>query len=394
MQAVGEPVVGEIQLGLWGVVPLSAHVPPSDTQRSRVRRGWRELSRWLRLGHDQRRDAALDEQQLRRLPEVRLAHLVPPVEWLPAAEALEQAWRPDGDGPEVIFLVTAPQDDSAAILAHWAERHSARVLSPPPEEALLEGDGGWVDRLAGREGAWVMPRLERCFLRHVEGLAGVRRFVEQALAGRLGPGIIGCDSWAWAYLQHILALPEGQAFTLKPFDGADLDRYFAAAARHGCGHVPRILSVRNGESVLLSGEEGAAPSQELRQLAAHCRGQLGLAWHYWRQRLCSAEEGGVEGVAVSPEAWLRDTLDEPMPPAELGEEAILLLHALLLHGGLSPALLAAVLPVPKHRLLGLLRQLATLGLVEEGGRRWRVAPLGYVRVRHLLAERAYLTDPL
>lgn len=198
MQAVGEPVVGEIQLGLWGVVPLSAHVPPSDTQRSRVRRGWRELSRWLRLGHDQRRDAALDEQQLRRLPEVRLAHLVPPVEWLPAAEALEQAWRPDGDGPEVIFLVTAPQDDSAAILAHWAERHSARVLSPPPEEALLEGDGGWVDRLAGREGAWVMPRLERCFLRHVEGLAGVRRFVEQALAGRLGPGIIGCDSWAWA----------------------------------------------------------------------------------------------------------------------------------------------------------------------------------------------------
>ncbi|WP_299310510.1 hypothetical protein [uncultured Halomonas sp.] len=81
------------------------------------------------------------------------------------------------------------------------------------------------------------PRLERCFLRHAEGLAGVRRLVEQALAGRLGPGIIGCDSWAWAYLQHTLALPEGQAFTLQPFDGADLDRYFAAAARHGCGHL-------------------------------------------------------------------------------------------------------------------------------------------------------------
>lgn len=40
-------------------------------------------------------------------------------------------------------------------------------------------------------------------MRHAGGLTLVRRLLERAVSGQLGRGLIGCDSWAWAYLQKV-----------------------------------------------------------------------------------------------------------------------------------------------------------------------------------------------
>ncbi|MFN2331924.1 MAG: hypothetical protein ABR580_08720, partial [Halomonas sp.] len=284
------------------------------------------------------------------------------------------------------FLIGAPECHHAELLRVWAMQQAARTLPEPLPASLLAGDSPWA--LEPSETLWVIPQLERGFLRQAVALAGLRNFLEEALAGRLGRGVIGCDSWTWAYLHHALALPDASAVTLQAFDGARLSRYFAHAAR-AAGKLPAIRAVGSGELVFAESEE-APVIRELQPLAVHCRGQLGLAWHYWRARLCEVAPEGHVADAL----WLAEKLDDAILPGEVGEETVLLLHTLLLHGGLDETLLHEVLPLSRAQALSGLRQLQRRGVVSCDAGRWRVAPLGYVSVRRLLEERAYLLDAL
>jgi len=372
---------------LWEVVALDRRVLPEASPASQARQRWRTLGRWLRFGAEAGDDPARDEADLQRLSRVRLANLAPPVDWRPGAPALERHLAEIGDaaGP-VTLLIGAPEDRHGEVLQAWARRHGARVLPEPKAARLLAGERPWVAEAVGD--CWVILRLERGFLRQAAALAGLRAFLEAALAGHLGRGVIGCDSWTWAYLRHALALPDAVAVTLQAFDGARLSRYLAEMACRAGEHLA-IRAVGSGEPVLPEGDE-APVSRELRQLAAHCRGQLGLAWHYWRARLCDA---GPEGE-LADTLWLAEALDEPTLPGEVGEETVLLLHGLLLHGGLEETLLPEVLPLSHARVLSGLHPLERRGVVAFKNGRWRVTPLGYVSVRRLLEERAYLVDDL
>ena len=373
---------------LWEVVSLEERELPRASQASQARRRWQALGRWLTLGSEAGEEPARDEAQLQRLPRVRLAHLAPPIDWQPGARALARYFAEAGEsaGP-VTLLVGAPADGHAELLEAWARLSGERLLPEPTAGALLAGEMPWSPAPSAH--AWAVPRLERGFLRQATSLAGLRNFLEAALTGRLGRGVIGCDSWTWAYLQHALALPESAAVTLRAFDGERLTRYFSSTTRAALGEPQVIRAVGSGEPVLADGDE-ASTSRELRELAAHCRGQLGLAWHYWRARLCDEAPEGE-----SPDTlWLAESLDEATLPGEVGEESVLLLHALLLHGGLDEALLPEVLPFSHARALSGLRQLQRRGVVSCDAGRWRVAPLGYMSVRRLLEERTYLVDAL
>lgn len=373
---------------LWEVVPLEERELPRASQASQARRRWQALGRWLTLGSEAGEEPARDEAQLERLPRVRLANLAPPIDWQPGARALARYFAEAGEsaGP-VTLLVGAPADGHAELVEAWARLSGECLLPEPTAGALLAGEIPWSPEPSPH--GWVIPRLERGFLRQATSLAGLRNFLEAALTGRLGRGVIGCDSWTWAYLQHALALPEAAAVTLQAFDGARLTRYFSSTTRAALGEPQVIRAVGSGEPVLVDGEE-APTSRELRELAAHCHGQLGLAWHYWRARLCNETPEGEAPDTL----WLAETLDEATLPGEVGEESVLLLHALLLHGGLDEALLPEVLPFSHARALSGLRQLQRRGVVSCDAGRWRVAPLGYMSVRRLLEERTYLVDAL
>ncbi len=376
---------------LWEVVPLEERELPRASQASQARRRWQALGRWLTLGSEAGEEPARDEAQLQRLPRVRLAHLAPPIDWQPGARALARYFAEVGEsaGP-VTLLVGAPADGHAELVEAWARLSGERLLPEPTAGALLAGEMPWSPAPSAH--AWAVPRLERGLLRQATSLAGLRNFLEAALTGRLGRGVIGCDSWTWAYLQHALALPESAAVTLQAFDGERLTRYFSSTTRAALGEPQVIRAVGSGEPVLVDGEEAPTSRElrELRELAVHCHGQLGLAWHYWRARLCDEAPEGE-----SPDTlWLAESLDEATLPGEVGEESVLLLHALLLHGGLDEALLPEVLPFSHARALSGLRQLQRRGVVSCADGRWRVAPLGYMSVRRLLEERTYLVDAL
>ncbi len=154
-----------------------------------------------------------------------------------------------------------------------------------------------------------------------------------------------------------------------------------------------MYSTRTGKSILTSDSDQKEAYKELQRLAAHCRGHLGIAWHYWRERLREPAEDSDDSD-TSQELWLLDALAEAELPTDTGDLATLLLHTLLIHGGLEDHALKHVLPFSDHESLNARFALARRGMLSSQQGRWQVAPLSYASVRQLLESRNYLVDPL
>ncbi|MDQ7734813.1 hypothetical protein QT231_19070 [Halomonas sp. SpR1] len=376
---------------LWAVVELEQFTTPEQTQASQWRRSLRSASTWL-MGKNSAEQQVKEENELRALPEVKLAHLVPPIDWAPAAKALAQQLN-DQKAP-VAFFITPPHSGHVAVVSQWAEAHRFACLPSPTLSELAEGDTQWIERCASQR-EWAVPALERYFLRHTQGIQGVREFLERALSGRLGQGVIGCDSWAYAYLQEVIGIDGAPVFTLQSMEGEQLSRYFADIATH-TGAPPQVYSTRTGNQVLAKTEGSAAnkkappkgENKELQRLAAHCRGHIGIAWHYWRERLREPLSDDEKAL------WLADALAEAELPPDTGDVATLVLHALLIHGGLDDHSLGQLLPFSHHEALNARLALQRKGIVTSCEGRWQIAPLSYASVRQLLESRNYLVDPL
>ena len=190
-------------LSPWKVVSLDSFHTPERTQASQWRRSFRAATTWM-VGREASERQAKQESELRALPEVKLAHWAPSIDWTPAARGLAQSLQAYDEAPMVMF-VSPPHGGHAAVVRHWAAQRSVECLTPPTLPELLEGSTVWLDHVAPRK-RWAIPALERHFLRHTNGLQGVRELVERSLSGRMGQSVIGCDSWTYAYLQHAVGL--------------------------------------------------------------------------------------------------------------------------------------------------------------------------------------------
>ncbi|MFU1519762.1 hypothetical protein ACM25P_14960 [Vreelandella alkaliphila] len=384
----------------WEMVALESFQTPEQTQASQWRRSWRAATTWI-VGREASERQAKEESELRKLSEVALSHWVPAIDWTPAARALSQVTEGYVDAPVVLFI-SPPHGGHEAVVSHWAQQQGVNCISAPTLNELTGGCLEWVER-CGSQHQWVIPALERHFLRHTQGLQGVRELLERALSGRLGQGVIGCDSWTYAYLQHAVGLEGVPVVTLQALEGEQLAHYFAQLADDG-GVRLTVYSSRTGQPILAGVSKDSAGGErsykELQRLAAHCRGHLGIAWHYWRERLRESAGNGDSGRSQGPsqgqpkELWLLDALAEAELASDTGDVATLLLHTLLIHGGLEDQALGYVLPFSSHEALNARLALARQGILRCHQGRWQVAPLSYASVRQLLESRNYLVDPL
>jgi hypothetical protein len=401
---------------LWEVVPIGQYAVPTGIDPAAVRKKWSAFRRLFGMGTRDAQSPLRAETDLRALPQVKLENLAPPIDWSPGAAALDDAlgdWVDDaGSGLGVQVLVGQPFGGQAEILERWAMAHEAPIMLPPNPEALLGGDArrldDWVSQVDTQgHRPWVLPRLEHCYFRHARGLWLARRLFELAFTGRMGQGLIGCDSWAWAYLERIWPFPGVKVLTLQAFDGRRLSTYFLESALASRNRRLRVRHARTGENLLPdlehdeSDQEDFEVSVELKRLAAHCRGNLGVARSYWRSRLRSApdedelKDADAERSAASPDdevVWLTAGIADPVLPAETGEEVVLVLHALLLHNGPPERLLPDLLPLSHDRILSILLRMKDLGLVETLHDRWCISALGYATAREALRARGYLID--
>lgn len=395
---------------LWKVVPIGDYRLPADTQLNVARKKWRSLTSFFRTSQEPPETHAKAEEDLRALPIVQLENLAPPVQWGEASTALDRfltARSSDSPESEVVFLIGQPHIQHGAILREWAMTGKVAILEGPDPAAILSGQWnakkGWEQTQSG----WVIPELERWFLRHANGLWLVRELLEQAASGQMGTGIIGCDSWAWAYLQRVWPISSPTALALQAFDGRALARYFMVSSLGDGETKVRFRNARTGEPLLCSASEktGAKEevSRELQQLAAHCRGNVAIAREYWRKRLRTEPEtkhvqasDGVDALpgqgAAEDVVWLAPGIEGPVLPVETGEDLIFILHNLLLHNGLTATTLAELMPLPKTQLISKLLRLQAMDLVESNADVWRVSALGYPSVREFLRSHGYLVD--
>ena len=398
----------EANFSPWQIIAINDYDSPMDFQANVLEKPWVSLKKIIK--REAKSDITVAETELRELPHVQLANLVPDIDWALPADALQSLANENNDIPK--FLVCQPFCEHAKILTHWAKANQIQLIQPPDISQVLTADKEWLSSLpTEQKKPWVLPDLERCFLRHTQGLELLRRFLELAHSGLMGPGIIGCDSWAFAFIKKIWPLPDSSPLTLQAFDGHALEAYFTLikqmnvknnatqllSTKTGRPLLPYPEDISTGKSTEFSEKKPALILPELRQLAAHCRGNPGLAWHYWRKKLRSSTDGYQQTDASSKTGkeivWVLPNIEEPSLPTDATEDVAFLIHALLIHRGLSTDLLCHMLPISRSRIISQLARMKTQCLVICKENTWSIAPLAYPLIRDFLNERHYLVDP-
>lgn len=395
---------------LWQWVSMVDYRPPKASVKV-VSENWFATLRNRFHPDDADAESAAKLDNLEALSHGQLARIAPAPDWGGAVAALDGAledWlmaeRPDR---LTVFLIGPPHGGSAEILRLWAEQRQWRVLEPPAPEQILTGDSHWLSAQMAEERPWVLPALERVYLRHAAGLGLMRQFLNAAYRGDLGRGIIGCDSWAWAFLRRIWS-PSSQSrnLTLQAFDKERLTVGFRGLAGVSEGQPLLFRQANNGQYVLPppagTVDEPVAHSDFLQHLAAHSRGIPGIAWAIWRASLRArpdAETAAGETSAANrnsphPTLWITpwDQINKPELPPHAGRNQAFVLHALLLHNGLAAEWLARLLPLSPDQAIETLALSQDAGLLEQVGEVWRVAPRGYPVIRKFLEDERYLID--
>ncbi len=293
-------------------------------------------------------------------------------------------------------LIILPPGDENGVVESWARQHGHQSLDPPDRTSLVSPVTTVLPDLGG-EGVLVIPQLERWFLRHRNGLDTLR-----ALLAAIGESdrhcLIGCNSWAWAYLAKVvgadLMLPTGLMF--QAFDGDRLYRWFSelAVAETTAGVAFRFS--QSGADVFAADDDDKPSDDYFAKLAAHSLGIPWVAWHMWRRSLRSNREEADENADDVPAPddqtlWIA-ALDELTLPNQHQDTALFVLQALLMHGQLSAQELRLVLPVVGESTI--VPALIGAGFVARQGDQLTCRPAAYPMVRLGLSAAGFSMDTL
>lgn len=389
---------------LWQFDLLGNYQAPGLPTYGAIANAWHSVRQAFRPSDNPAHRGVEQQPDLHALSPRQVDQFLPMPGAKPLAAALQltlASWldHPAPDSP-ARFVIGQPGTGNDRILEALADNCGATVVAPPTSRQILAADTAWlddwpVDRL------WVLPNLEACFLRHTRGISPVRHFLDRLISGHLGRGIIGCDSWAWAYVQMLwpVTLP---ALTLQAFDAGRLYRLLEQLIPSGDQplHLHQASNDKRLLTVAVEQNENPADNPELINQAAQSRGNPFQALLQWRARVRGAPEPAGEDLKSTPPRgghgtvlWLADAPEEPVIPTASREEHLLMLHTLLLHGGVETDLLEALLPFSDIRCRALLGQAHRSGLVSPAGDgKWRVTDEAYRVVCQHLRGHQYLID--
>ena len=441
-----------------GLVPLADYRSPGMPAEHVARAMWRRIKD--RFGSAEpdpvRADNRLQATTLKVLDEV-----VGPPACGPLLDDFDAAVRAWVDEPNGTFhcVVVLPPCDSTDLIGIWAQSRGHAVLCAPDrgqghaltvipgadsekaQAAQAEKDsagGAESDCLTpgNPSSLLVIPRLESWFLRRRNGLLAVRALLAE-LQQSERRCLIGCNSWAWAFLVRAagaaLVLPSPRTFVA--FDSIRLQAWFSVLAAGEKSATENIVFrlAHSGADVLETKDGGGLACNYLEELAARSNGIPWVAWHLWRNALRTGIDAvetrkanghagakapgkeldtqagqsnaafdsdasvqairGPEGDAkavTAPEKgipadertfWITNVPDPDLPHHQ-DDNALLVLHALLIHGALDTAELLSVLPdaTAAEVLPALLRS----GFLEKQGNQLAVKPAAYPAVRRAL----------
>lgn len=395
---------------IWRYVPAAEYVVPSslstDTLRG-LRRVWKTALAAVRSP----RGPEGQPRERSRPPSEVLAGLLPDFDADAMSGALAAALedRPDLESAErrVQVVIGPPGSRTGQVVAALARRRGWGELPAPARADLLGGAEAIRDPLRALEPESTrpvaIPELHRWLLRSERGLPLLRVLLER-LRDPSSPVLIGCDSWAWSFLDRTVGGDLlGAPLALAALDAPALESWLGSPLRSK-GLVCRSLE-KPDEPVFgpppdeRSQSDGGsqALSAALVKLASAARGNPATARELWRR--CLRVEDGDRESADPKELERENTLwaapakdSETVIPPQLEAVHRFVLHAVLLHGGLERELLPEVLPFPRHDLLRRLRDLLHQGLLLEERGAVSVAPAAYPEVRGYLRSEGFLVD--
>ena len=253
-------------------------------------------------------------------------------------------WITSAKKQDQFKLIVLPYGDSDLVKT-WAVKNNSFILKEPDRDKLLSGKNLDDFKIPLDQKIIVIPRLERWFLRHRNGLKAIRLLLNHLQEANV-KCLIGCNSWAWQFLRKSLnaqyVLPEG--LTFKPYTKDRLGDWFQEMAEGSQYKQVIFRRTKNGRDIFRCDDKNKLKSSFWENLAAKSLGIPWVAWDLWRHTLRSRnEEDNKDGAVV----WVSE-LEEFGLPCTKKEEAMLVLHALLIHNTLTTEELYAVLPAIEH----------------------------------------------
>lgn len=400
---------------LWRYVATDDYQVPSAPLSYTLKERFAEVWKRLRASHETSISSLRDDVELQSFSESLLDTVAPEPEWQAAAAAFQEAFTSwfelvPQDRP-LIFVVGPPYNGNADMLTLLAEEQEWRVCAAPAPEQILDQDLTWLTQLEDNSSCWVIPALEQWYIRDMHGLMLLRQIFERYYAGKLHAGIIGCDSWAWAYLTYIFHGSMPQAYAAQAFDRNHLLRWFRELAqKKSAAHDLLFRHIKSGQAAFATSTDAAASSPDsddevkdfFYYLASYSRGIPGIAWTVWRYALRNVPD---DNTSVTEDAdssemqhertiWILpwEQLTLPQHPEPMKRIYTLVLHALLLHHGLTVPILTQILPYSSSEITQALLTLTEAKLVEHEEECWYVSASGYSTVRQFLKDEGYLTD--
>ncbi|NJN47299.1 MAG: hypothetical protein HC808_13395 [Candidatus Competibacteraceae bacterium] len=403
-------VTGQEQQPLWRYIPHRQFARPRTSAREEVRKGL--LGLWAQLWNKhQPHETQSTHTDLRHLSHSLRDRIAPVPDWTVLRSALDEAlssWLDDSpSAARLQIVIGTPYSGTHEALNHWAAAHNLFLLDPPNTEDLLAGNNTWFDHLPQDVATpLVLPSLEQCYLRHTHGLLLIRQFL-QWLVHRPGRCVLGCSSWAWIYLSKAVGINTlfPAPLILEALDGERLQAWFSQLAEDSEMQPIVFRQADNGHFVIPPGKPDdpeTAPAEQgdhrelstfLTDVAAHSRGNPGVAWAIWRYSLSRlpdqdmAEHAGHDTETVWVKPWQQIRL--PTPPSPCNHSELFVLQAVLLHDGLTTQALTLSLPSAAFEIQCALTRLLQLDVLEMVQQHWRVSPLAYPAVREMLASRSF-----
>ncbi|MBE2221850.1 MAG: hypothetical protein IAF02_09935 [Anaerolineae bacterium] len=408
---------------LWEYINLHDYAIPSPPVgtilENNLKSAWRHLSPYsVKMRIQQYRMRTIPAYLLNRAaktPDLNSATTA-------LAENLNQKWAEKKEESQFIQVVVGPPGSQVdKVVSNLARQNRWQILGIPSANEILSGGKSWLKNVSLDEATpLVIPRLEKCFLRHQDGLALVDSLLDKLQASHRH-FLIACDSWAWAYLEKTLHIDAmlAEPLTLAPLDCNKLQFWLPTLAQTSKGQFV-FRDSNNGQlifPVMTNYKDqlvfNAQPGQMemyadwvdgggfLKQLTAYCRGIPQLIWLIWREclQVQSNIKLDVSQQFMNTEDWFTvwvkplSQISLPTVPPLTDNLEPMVLHTLLLHKGASIHLLDFLLPFSNNEIRHAIARLTRAGLVYvDANKTCEVTLLGYPAVRRFMHNEGYLVD--
>ncbi|MEO1093454.1 MAG: hypothetical protein AAFX01_00970 [Cyanobacteria bacterium J06638_28] len=232
----------------------------------------------------------------------------------------------------------------------------------------------------------VIPSLEQCFLRCIQGWEGIEYLQTFAAQDRSIFWVFGCNHWAWAFLEKVCQIDAylEKAISLPKLSGEDLKTWLAVLV-----DTPLDISVADCPEVRV--DEGK--SEYWNVLTDQAEGSKMTAIRLWLQSLRIrsddlAEEGAV--MTDVDKVILQQTKPASLELMSLGVTDRYLLHSLLIHGEMTRSHLALSLGEAERTIRSRVQVLQREGIIIRQGRRLSIHPAYYPKLRSEMQNNNFL----